>query len=216
MRWMLCAVIVIFASRSFACDTPVCLVDPDSLDLPRIITFDDTTAGFGPGFLIEDLLIMRGAVFGERFAGQTVTAIGDHDSITGQATGPLTVLPGAPGQNLSIVHFSGNNVLNGYGVAGFPKRHAQGEGAISFLFDANQSALAFQVRGGEDGGAFVTFFKRDGGVIDTIKLPPPGEFAFGFLRVDGTADIAGVLLTNTDPQGLALDNIRFGKSPELS
>lgn len=216
MRWVVCVFFVLMAARSHACEAPICLVDPDSLRLPRVITFDDAVAGFGPGHEIKDLLVMRGAMFGERFAGQTVTAEGDHDSITGQASRPLTLLPGAPGQNLSIVHFSGNNVLNGYGVAGYPKRNAQGEGAISFLFDANQSALAFQLRGGEAGNAQVTFFTRDGDIIATVKLPPPGEFAFGFLRSDGTADIAGVLLTNTDPQGLALDNIRFGAMEELS
>lgn len=216
MRWMSFVILFTLATRSDACDAPVCLVSPDTLDLPRIITFDDTTAGFGPGHLIEHLLVMHGAVFGERFAGQTVAPNGDHDSIIGPASRPLTVVPGAPGQNLSVVHFSGNNVLNGYGVAGYPKRHAQGEGAISFLFDADQSALAFQLRGGEAGNANVTFFTREGEMIATLELPPPGEYEFGFIRSNGTADIAGVLLTNTDPQGLALDNIRFGKTPDLS
>ena len=216
MRWTVFAFLIALSPRAEACDSPVCLVDPESLDLPRVITFDDTTAGFGPGYHVENLLVMRGAVFGERFAGQTVTSQGDHDTVTGSASRPLTVLPGAPGQNLSVVHFSGNNVLNGYGIAGYPKRNAQGEGAISFLFDANQSALAFQIRGGEAGGAEVAFFNRNGDILAKIKLPPPGEHAFGFLRSNGSADIAGVLLTNTDPQGLALDNIRFGKVPDMS
>lgn len=209
-------VLVTLGTRADACDAPVCLVDPNTLHLPHIITFDDTTSGFGPGYLIENLLVMNGAVFGERFAGQTVTSQGDHDSVTGPASRPLTLVPGAPGQNLSVVHFSGSNVLNGYGSAGYPKRNAQGEGAISFLFDTNQSALAFQIRGGEAGGAEVVFFARDGDIITKMKLPPAGEHAFGFLRSDGSADIAGVLLTNTDPQGLALDNVRFGKTPDLS
>ena len=158
---------------------------------------------------------MQGAVFGERFAGQSVSAAGDHDRITGRALPPLTVMPGADGQNLSVVYFDGNNVLNGYGAAGYPKRNAQGEGAISALFDEDQSALAFQIRGGEAGTATVAFLARDGSVLARLDLPPPGEHDYGFIRADGSADIAGILVTNTDPQGLAIDNLRFGKAPEL-
>jgi hypothetical protein len=45
---------------------------------------------------------------------------------------------------------------------------------------------------------------------------PTGEFAVGFLRDRGIADIAGFIVTNTDPEGLAIDTLRFGKPPELS
>lgn len=199
-----------------ACDTRVCLVDPDALALPQIITFEDTRASYGPGHLVADVLQLDGASFGERFAGQTLSAEGDHDVLTGHALPPLTLLAGEEGQNLSVVYFAGNTVLNGYGVAGYPKRHAQGEGAIAFLFDEDQSALSFQLRGGEDGAARVVFYHRSGAEIMAMQLPPAGEHAFGFLRATGEADIAGVVITNTDPQGLALDNLRFGKAPDLS
>lgn len=215
MRIVSTIVCVFFAVPAIACDTPVCLVDPESLQLPQIITFDETRSGHGPGHPVKDLLYLNGAAFGERFAGQSVTAEGNFDRITGQAVAPLTLMPGAKGQNLSVVYFQGNNVLNGYGVAGYPRRHAQGEGAISFLFTENQSALAFQIRGGEKGTTRVTFLARDGRVIAALELPEPGEHAFGFLRATGAADIAGVNVTNNDPQGIALDNIRFGKTPEL-
>ena len=212
--WIIPAILV--AQPAFACGLPVCVVDPETLSLPRIITFDDAQASRGPGHLVAQVLVMNGAVFGERFAGQNVIAKGDHDDIAGQALAPLTIMPGADGQNLSIVYFDGNNVLNGYGVSGYPKRNAQGEGAISFLFDENQSALSFQIRGGEEGAAEVRFLTRDGHLISTLSLHATGEHAFGFLRADGTSDIAGVTVTNVDPQGIALDNIRFGKSPDLS
>jgi hypothetical protein len=42
-----------------------------------------------------------------------------------------------------------------------------------------------------------------------------GEFALGFVHDQGKADIAGVVINNTDPQGIALDAIRFGKAPFL-
>ncbi|MFC6637625.1 hypothetical protein GV827_20030 [Sulfitobacter sp. JBTF-M27] len=201
---------------ALACGAQVCLVDPDSLTLTEIITFEDVRSGAGPGRNFDDILPLPGATFGERFAGQSTRARGSHDEITGDAFAPLTMLPGATGQNLSVVHFYGQTVLNGYGAAGFPKREAQGEGAIAVLFDADQSALAFDLRGGEAGAAFVTFYRRDGSAIGQVPVQPTGEFAVGFLRSTGQADIAGFIITNTDPQGLAIDTLRFGKPPDLS
>lgn len=208
--------VLLSAGAASACDTAVCVVNPDSLGLTRIITFDDTQSSAGPGHQIADLLVLDGAIFGERFAGQSVAAAGDHDVITGTALPPLTVMPGASGQNLSVVFFNGNNVLNGYGMAGYPKRDAQGEGAIAFLFDSDQSALSFQLRGGEAGTARVSFLARDGSVLATLDLPPVAEHAYGFLRANGSGDIAGVVITNSDPQGLAIDNIRFERAREVS
>lgn len=216
MRTHLCFVFLMFSQAASACETAVCVVDPQSLGLTRVITFDDTQSSAGPGHQIGDLLVLEGAVFGERFAGQSVTSSGDHDVVDGTALPPLTVMPGDRGQNLSVVYFNGNNVLNGYGVAGYPRRNAQGEGAIAFLFDEDQSALSFQLRGGEAGIAQVRFLARDGTVLSTLDLPPAREHAYGFLRANGANDIAGVVLTNTDPQGLAIDNIRFDRAREVS
>lgn len=199
-----------------ACDAPVCLVDPNSLNLPRIITFDDTRSGAGPGHYIDGILPLEGATFGERFAGQSLTGRAPHDEVTGSAFAPLTMMPGADGQNLSVVHFYGQTVLNGYGAAGFPNREGQGEGAIAVLFDKDQSALAFDLRGGEAGAAYVSFYRRDGSTIGAVPIEPTGEFTVGFLRSTGQSDIAGFVLTNTDPQGIAIDTLRFGRIPELS
>ncbi|MCX7559198.1 hypothetical protein OS190_06420 [Sulfitobacter sp. F26204] len=201
---------------ALACGQPVCLVDPESLSLTEVITFDDVRSGAGPGYNVDEVLALKGARFGERFAGQSVAMRGSHDEISGEAIAPLTMLPGAAGQNLSLVHFSGNTFLNGYGGAGFPKRDAQGEGAIAVLFDEDQSAFAFDLRGGEQGAALVLVFRRDGTFIGPVQVQPTGEFAVGFLREEGRADIAGFVVTNTDPQGLAMDTLRFGKPPNLS
>lgn len=208
--------LALLPTGALACGAPVCLVDPDSLILPQVITFDDVQSGAGPGFPVDDILPLKGATFGERFAGQSVVGAGPHDQITGTAFDPLTMVPGEKGQNLSVVHFYGTTVLNGYGMSGYPRRDAQGEGAISVLFDNDQSALAFDLRGGEAGTATVSFLRRDGSVIHTMPVSPVGENAVGFLRADGSADIAGFVMTNTDPQGLALDTLRFGKPPDLS
>ncbi|AXI47412.1 hypothetical protein C1J03_16180 [Sulfitobacter sp. SK012] len=199
-----------------ACGASVCLVNPQEFALPEIITFDDTPSGSGPGRLVDDVLALPGAQFGEHFAGQQLSPKGDHDTVTGAAFGPLILLPGADGQNLSVVHFYGNALLNGYGAAGYPKREGQGEGAIAVLFDRDQSAFAFDLRGGEAGTAHVQFLRRDGSVIGVVPISPTGEFEVGFARNPGIADIAGFVVTNSDPQGIAIDTLRFGKIPDLS
>lgn len=216
MRHLAAILLTCLPSVALACGAPVCLVDPDSLVLPKVITFDDQQAGAGPGYRVDDILPLAGATFGERFAGQEVQTRGAHDLIIGNAFAPLTMMPGAKGQNLSMVHFSGQTVLNGYGTAGFPKRDAQGEGAIAVLFDNDQSALAFDLRGGESGAALVSFYRRDGALIGEVQVQPTGEFAVGFLRSGGSADVAGIVVTNSDPQGIAIDTLRFGKPPDLS
>lgn len=216
MRRLAACLTALLPGAGLACDAAVCLVDPESLTFTQIITFEDVMSHAGPGYHVDDVLVLTGASFGERFAGQSVAFRGGHDEILGDAFGPLRMLPGDKGQNLSVVHFFGQTVINGYGAAGFPRREAQGEGAIAVLFDDDQSAFAFDLRGGEDGAAFVSTYRRDGSVIGTVPVEPTGEFAVAFLRGGGTADIAGFIITNTDPQGLAIDTLRFGKPPDLS
>ena len=200
---------------ALACDAPVCVVDPDTLTLTQLITFDDMPSGWDPGHQVDELLSFPGAPFAERFAGQTLGANGDFDTVTGAALSPLTPLPGAPGQTFSIVNLYGTNILNGYGPGGFPRVNAQGEGAIAVMFNADQPALAFQLLGGEAGFAMVQFLRRDGSVIHDLRIDTSGTVSLGFWRKGGEADIAGIVITNKDPQGLALDNLRFGPPPQL-
>lgn len=204
------------ASISAACEIPICQVNPDSLPLTQIITFEDQHATMGPGHPLDEFLILPGATFAERFIGQALDFTGDHDRIHGTAANPLTLVTGRAGQNISLVIMGQNKVLNGYGPAGFPRRNAQGEGAISVLFDQDQPALAFDLRGGENGFARILFLRRDGSLIAETPIQNLGEFAVGFRRQGDVPDIAGFVLMNIDPQGLAIDNIRFGPPPNLS
>ncbi|MEP2029124.1 MAG: hypothetical protein ABJI96_10525 [Paracoccaceae bacterium] len=198
-----------------ACDAPICIVDPDSLALTQIITFDDMPSSFGPGRLVDEVLVVPGAQFGERFAGQTRDTLGTFDYITGAPEAPLVAISGGPGETLSVTRMSDTNVLNGFGPERYPKRDAQGEGAISVLFDRDQSALSFELRGGEDGTARLLFLRRDGTIVQDIVVNSVREHGFGFVRSDGTADIAGFVLTNGDPQGIAMDNLRFEPPQKL-
>lgn len=203
------------APAALACDAAICFVDPEDLPLTRIVTFEETQSSQGPGHPVNELLPIGGVVFGERFAGQMILAEGDFDQVSGTVLAPLTLVAGDKGQNLSVVFMQGNNVLNGYGPAGYPKRHAQGEGAMAFQFEEAQAALSFDLRGGEAGTAQALFYRDDGSLIAVLDLPPAGEHGYGFRRANGARDISGVLILNTDPQGLALDNLRFERPPEL-
>lgn len=215
MRQLVACILALLPLPVLACGMPVCLVDPDSLALPRIIDFKQTRSGAGPGHPVDDVLVLNGARFAERFAGQTLGVEGTHDAVEGPAFAPLTLLSGAAGQNLSVVSFMGVTVLTGYGPAGFPNRDGHGEGAIAFLFDEDQSAFSLHLRGGEQGSAEVLILRRDGSLLSVVPVSPVGERSVGFLRVQGGEDIAGVVLNNTDPQGIAIQTIRFGKALNL-
>jgi len=216
MRLFATLAFALLTTPVMACEKPVCAVDPDRLDLARLLTFDDQPSGFGPGIRLDDLLVLEGAIFGERFYGQTAVAQGTFDLIEGRPIAPLTVIAGAPGQNLSITRLYDTNVLNGDGPAGYPATEATGEGAIAVQFDTAQSALAFDIRGGEGGISQVSFLRWDGSLIARLTLNPLAEKRYGFQRFNGIADIAGLLIESADPQGQALDNLAFDRQPALS
>ncbi|MGH1577477.1 hypothetical protein [Planktotalea sp.] len=204
--------VLFFASPLAAqetCSRAICQVPHDSLNFTKLIDFDDVMSSIGIGSRIDDVLVKDGAVFGERFAGQQRKASGDYDVISGAPLLPLTILDGGPGQTLGAMHLPGTIVLHGHGHRTYPRVEAIGEGSVAVLFDRDQPALSFDIRGGEQGYASVQFIRRNGTVIDTLTLGPLAEDSFGFMRQDMEPDIAGFLLLNTDPQGVALDNLRF-------
>ena len=193
------------------CDQPICLVSRDRLALAHIITFDDVRSSIGVGHPIDELLVRPGARFGERFVGQLLHADGDYDRIAGTAQSPLTAIPGAPGATLGAMRLGPTTVLQGHGPRAFPRVEAVGEGAIAIEFDTDQAALAFDLRGGEDGNIEVTFLRRDGSEITRLRIGPLSEESYAFVRQDNVPDIAGILITNSDPQGVAIDNLAFDK-----
>ncbi|MEO0937286.1 MAG: hypothetical protein AAFY38_03955 [Pseudomonadota bacterium] len=205
------------ASPALACTgAPVCQVDPGTLALTRLIDFEGLQAGQGPGYLVDDIMAFDGARIGEGFVGQALVPNGDFDRVAGVPTAPLQLRSDPSGQTKSLVWVAGNTILNGFGPAGFPRRHAQGEGAIAILFENPQPAMEIDIRGGEAGGAMLQFLRADGTEITTLTLRNLGEGPLAFLRADGLSDISGVVLTNEDPQGVAIDNVRFGPPPDLS
>ena len=193
------------------CDGAVCLVARDSLVLAHVITFEDVQSSLGVGYPIDEVLVRPGARFGERFSGQSLLADGDYDRVTGAALAPLTVIPGAPGATLGAMRLGPTNVLHGHGPRGFPRVEAIGEGAIAVEFDNDQAALAFDLRGGEQGALDITFLRRDGTEIARLRISPLGEESYAFARAGNIADIAGLRSLNSDQQGVAIDNLAFDK-----
>lgn len=210
MRYLLSVLALLsFASAALSCETPVCQVPQGALSFGRVITFDNLPSSTGVGREVNGILTQPGARFGERFAGQQLLAEGMFDRVVGDAIGPLAVLAGKNGHSLGVMRLSQTSVLQGYGPRGFPHVDAIGEGAVAISFDRDQSAIGLDIRGGEAGSALVTFLRRDGSEIGRLSVQPLAEEHYGFRRSSGLADIAGILILNTDPQGIALDNIRF-------
>lgn len=200
---------VCLSGAAMACEAPICQVPQEELSFGRVITFDNLPSSPGVGREVNGILTQPGARFGERFAGQQLLAEGMFDRVDGPAIGPLSVLAGENGHSLGVMRLSQTSVLQGYGPRGFPHVDAIGEGAVAIVFDRDQSAIGLDIRGGEAGTAQVVFLRRDGAEITRLNVQPLAEEHYGFRRSDGFADIAGILIVNSDPQGIALDNIRF-------
>jgi hypothetical protein len=188
-------------------------VDYTSLTGTQSVSFASVPGGPAPGTNYDSLIFVNGVNFGEHFSGQTVTPSGNFDQIGGSPTGPLTLLPGAPGQNLDVFTSPAGAVLSGNGTLGYPENDGIGEGAISLLFATDQSEFGFRLAGGNGGNAYVSFFRADGSLIETFTLANlPLITAFGFTRDGGVHDIRGVSIWNDDITGFGIPVIRYDVS----
>ena len=201
---------ILWPGAAAACDRPVCAVSPDELSLTRLIDFERMAGGYGPGRLYRRVIVADGASFGEHLQGQARGAQGPYDRITGAASTPLQLAEVPRGQLLSITRVGTSRVLNGQGPAGYPKREAEGEGAIAVLFEHDQAALSLDIVGGEGGTGWILFLARDGSELDRHELPDLREETRAFHTPALVPRIAALVLTNDDPEGIAIDNLRFG------
>jgi uncharacterized protein (TIGR03382 family) len=175
----------------------------------------------------------NGVAFGERFAGQQLSSQSVYfpavnfnsqfDTLSGSPTSPLTLLAGSANHNLWIgdVGLPGGFMMAGCGPAGSAfGSSGNGHGSVALLFDEDQSQLGFQIFGQNGSIGVVSFFRRDGSLIETVNIDLAGlqtggivpELSFGFLRDGGVADIAGMSFTNVDLMGVAMDNFIFSNS----
>src|SRR6185503_14932944 len=145
-----------------------------------------------PGTNYDGVLPAGGLLFAERFAGQTFGVSGDFDFISGSPTNPLLPQAGAAGQNLDVFDYAGN-VLAGLGPIGIPDIDAIGEGSIAIYLPAAQSMLKLTLVGGNGGSATLSFYRRDGSLIDDVIVPTVTDLSYGFGTLDGSNTIAGIL-----------------------
>ena len=196
-------------------EQPIDVVDIDTLTCSTVIDFDGvTSSGYYEGIFDEE-----GVKFAERFDGQTLTykevdfmggmAFGIFDELSGTPNNPLTLLPGADGQNLYFHVFEEPypNLIGGVGsVESEDEEEKIGEGAIAALFDVNQYELGFHVYAGDGEGDFtVNFLKRNGDLIQTVILQSI-EGGYAFRRAGEVSDIAGISVHNTDFNGIGYYN----------
>jgi hypothetical protein len=183
-----------------------------SLTGTELVDFEDLPQLSAPGTNYDAIFASGGVGFAERFVGQTLNAVGDFDQLSGSPTGSLTLQVGAANHNINI--FAGNygnkygNVLTGLGTPGFPDFNAIGEGSFAMLFSTDQSEFGFSLIGGGGGSAYISFFQRDGSLIDTITVGGLSDTFYGFSRDGGTKDIAGISIWNNDGGGIGIDDIK--------
>ena len=190
-------------------------------ELVELIDFENYDKVMSPGKPLDEIEVFNGARFGERFAGQILAEQDGFDVLHLKPVGPLSLSSGVPGQNLAVVFiFYMSNQLKGMAPPGFPQVEAGGEGAVSILFDRDQSALGFRVTseprpreaGVPKGRMNVAFYRRDGSVIDQLDVELDWSIAgYGFRRTNGSEDIAGISITNRDPAGVAIDDVIFDR-----
>jgi hypothetical protein len=194
---------------------PINLVDYSSLSGNQLVTFDDLPitpvppGAQGVGLYFPGVVVDSGVAFAEKFVGQTQGANFDFDTLSGTPTGPLTLSPGAAGQNVNLITYEGGNVLTGVGVLGNLDADGIGEGALSFLFSSDQSQFGFQLVGGDGGDADLSFFRADGSLIQTVTVNNLADAFYGFQSDGGLKDIRGVSITNLDEGGIGVDNIKY-------
>ncbi len=182
----------------------VVAVDPATLECAGVIDFNDVGVGN-----YDAIFESGGADFAERFVGQSLSFSGNFDVLSGTPTSPLTLQAGTAGQNLSVTNSAccATPVLAGLGPLGYPALDAIGEGSMAVLFDYDQSQFGFELVGGDGGSATLSFFRRDGSLVDQVVVTGLNTQAYGFARVGGVHDIAGISIENTDPGGIGLDNL---------
>jgi hypothetical protein len=216
MRFSCASVVIVallLAGTQKAQAAPINPIFPSQLTVTSRIDFNHVPLGNH-----DEILVLPGARFGERFAGQTLLTNGVFDALSGSPSRPLRLVAGAHLHNLDISNNPagppGNRVLDGIGPLGFGHFNALGEGSIAVLFDTDQSELGFDIVGADGGSAFLSFFRRNGSLIERITLSDLTDGTYAFRREGGVSDIAGFSIFNNDPFGLAIDNLRLNTIPE--
>ncbi len=217
---------------------PVVIVTADydtlAAQLDGRMDFEDLPATAEPGVILDKVYRVPGAALAEHFAGQSVSIRhlpeawggGRHDELShADLRAPLALRSGTAGQSLTVAQHRGfgSGAVFPVGPNGAQARSGRGEGALALLFDSDQQAVGLRIHadyadplGGRPppGVATVQFHARDGTRLGIEALTlGHGVASFGFVVQGAGAGIAAITIHNTDPGGIAIDDIVFALAP---
>lgn len=236
--WLFCAVLAacltaIMAQTSRAQSDQI-LARPYA-DLARELTrregFEAWPTRPEPGHLLQALHRGSDITIGSYFSGQTPGILTQNnnerfDILTDVTPDlPLALATAPRGHGLAIAHHRGfgSNAVFPLGPDGFDRISGRGEGSLAVLFDHDQRATGFLVhadypdplgqRNATRGVVTVILLARDGQVLATPVTPlKQGITAIGYATAAGAPGIAGMVILNTDPGGIAIDDILYDRA----
>lgn len=188
----------------------------------RIETFDSLPSAREPGLNFDQHWRAPGLSIAEKLLGQgvaeTTTDHGRFDHLTGLPGAPPRVNPGASGQNFTIAHHDGfgSNALFPLGPVGIAGADGRGEGSIAFTFDDPQFAFGLRLHAeyadplGQrpmPRAAEIAFYDVDARLLTRIVLTL-GRGVMSLAWRSGYG-VAAVTIENTDPGGIAIDDILY-------
>jgi hypothetical protein len=208
-RIKLFALSALVAASASAFADSVVVIDYDALTASKLETFSGG-AVTNPTFFASSA--SDGAMFSERFKGQTVSQVGGLEVLSGNpSTMPFAV------DSTSILTSKTVAITSDGRLGGLSADGTVGTGAVSIQLP-NAQEFGLQVDN-IDGNSTITFrfFDSSGRVlgteiINTGSTSGSAKYAFSYLHAGNEYDarIDGVSITTTDAGGLLYDNVRYG------
>ncbi|WP_439122578.1 hypothetical protein [Marivita sp.] len=188
----------------------------------RIETFDSVPATTEPGINFDQHWRAPGLSIAERLLGQglaeTDTEYGRFDSLNGLPGAQPRVIPGVSGQNFTIAYHDGfgSNALFPIGPVGIAGADGRGEGSVALTFDDPQYAFGLRLHAEYPDplgqrpmprAAEIAFYDANARLLTDFVLPL-GRGVISLAWRSGYG-VAAVTIENTDPGGIAIDDILY-------
>ncbi|MCL3882370.1 hypothetical protein [Marivita sp. GX14005] len=188
----------------------------------RIETFDGVPSAVEPGLNFDRHWRAPGLSIGERLLGQSAaeadTGHGRFDRLRGLPGAPPRAVPGAPGQNLAVAYHDGfgSNALFPLGPEGYASASGRGEGSLAIVFDDPQFAFGLKLHAEYPDplgqrpmprAAQIAFYDAQARRLTRFVVPlRRGVMALAWRSGYG---VTAITLENTDPGGIAIDDILY-------
>jgi len=187
-----------------------------------------------PGYNIDHGIAFAGGHVGTHFTGQErqLLDIGGTQFDTfdprSRPSAPLSLETGPEGEGLSLAHHPGfgSMAIFPLGPAGISEIVGRGEGSVAVLFSEDTCQVGFLLHARYDdpfpteraisSWVLVTLYDRSGAALeDHLFSPTPGQVMVAYRTSDSRTAIAGLTVENTDPGGIALDDLAFGPCAQI-